>query len=149
MMIYKLLFKNYLVFAPMCAYIITQVLKTILYSLMNHRFEYKRLFGAGGMPSSHSATVAALAVASFRKLGPTSPVTAVSLILALIVIYDARGVRRETGKHAQVLNTLLDTLRGTDKEHPLQLNEMVGHSLFQVIVGCLIGLGVTLCIPVF
>lgn len=149
-MLQTLLLKNYLMFAPLISYISTQVLKTILYSIMNKKFEYKRLFGSGGMPSSHSATVVALATAALKKFGALSSVSAITIILAAIVVYDARGVRQETGKHAQLLNELIKRLSGTDGgDVHIQLNEMVGHTFLQVLVGSILGLVITLCIPVF
>lgn len=150
-MLQALLFKNYLIFTPLVSYLVTQILKTILYSVMNKRFEYKRLFGSGGMPSSHSATVVALATAALRKFGALSPVSAIALIFAAVVVYDARGVRQETGKHAQLLNELIKKLSGAEggEEIHIQLNEMVGHTFLQVLVGGITGLVITLCIPVF
>lgn len=149
-MIHALLFENYLFFTSMVSYAVTQILKTILYSVMNKKFDFKRLVGSGGMPSSHSATVVALAVASLRKFGALSPYTAITLILAIIVVYDARGVRQEAGKHAQILNELLETRRNSEGDDELiMLNEMVGHTFLQVCVGGIIGLVIALIIPVF
>ncbi len=147
-MIETLLLNNYLVFTPALSYLVTQLLKTLLYFFMTKQFDWKRLFGSGGMPSSHSATVTALFVAALKKCGAASPITAAILVFAVIVIYDAMGVRHETGKHAQLLNTLLQ--RESNKEaNAIQLNEMVGHTSFQVIVGTFLGGIVTALVPVF
>lgn len=82
-MLQTLLFKNYIMFSTIISYILAQVIKTILYTLMNKKFDYKRLFGSGGMPSSHSASVVSLATASFLKYGALSPFTAITIVLRL------------------------------------------------------------------
>lgn len=147
-MIKELLLKNYLIFTPLFAYLIAQVLKTILYSVMSRKFDYKRLLGSGGMPSSHAATVVALATASLKKLGALSPITAVTFVLATIVIYDARGVRQEVGKHAQILSKIYKNWHGeSDQDNAIKLDEMVGHTPFQVVIGGVIGMVTAFCIP--
>lgn len=147
-MLHTLLFENYLVFTPLLAYLITQILKTLLYFLMTKKFDWRRLLGSGGMPSSHSATVTALFVAALKKCGAASPITAAILIFAIIVVYDAMGVRQETGKHAQLLNKLLRR-EPNEEDSAIQLNEMVGHTSFQVMVGVVLGAVVAVLIPAF
>ncbi len=147
-MLQTLFFENYLLFTTFLSYATAQVIKTILYSIMTRRIDLRRLIGAGGMPSSHSATVVALSVAAIRKCGPADPITAVTIILAAIVLHDAIGVRQQTGKHAKLLNLLLRKDFFTETTQA-QLNEMVGHNGLQVIMGALIGIVLTLCIEVF
>ena len=119
-----------------------------IYSYKDGRFDYKRFFSSGGMPSSHAATVSALALAARQQLGPLSPVTALALVVALIVMYDARGVRQETGKHAKILNELSENLWGADTEsRNKKLNETVGHTLLQVLVGGMIGALIAFLVP--
>ncbi len=146
-MLEALFFLNYLFFVAILSYLIAQGLKAVLYTLMNRKLDIGRLLGSGGMPSSHSATVAALAVGALQKCGPDSPITAVALILAIIVIYDATGVRQEAGKHAQLLNRMLHWEESEDLIVPL--NEMVGHTSFQVLVGAVIGILVAVLVPVY
>ena len=125
-----------------------QALKVVIYSLKDGRFDYKRFFSSGGMPSSHSATVSALALVSWRQFGPLSPITALAVVLAVIVMYDARGVRQETGKHAKILNELSENLLNAEVEiRNKRLNEMVGHTLLQVIAGGMIGALVSFLVP--
>ena len=90
------------------AWVTSQVLKTILHLIVNKKIVWERLFGDGGMPSSHSATVTSVAVATGFTAGWGSPVFGVAVFLAIIVMHDARGVRRETGKQAVVINDMLE-----------------------------------------
>ena len=115
-----------------------QVLKTILYSLINKKLDITRLFGDGGMPSGHSATVSSLATICGLSCGFGSVEFAISGILAIIVCHDAMGVRRQTGKHAEILNELLKSL---ESGKPMDLTELVGHTPLQVLMGVLIGIG--------
>lgn len=126
---------------------IAQVLKTILHLIMYKKLDFERLVGDGGMPSGHSATVASLATICGLVCGFGSPEFAIAGILAIIVCHDATGVRRETGKHAQVLNELLQSLE-SGKPIDLKalightdLKELVGHTPLQVCAGIIIGIG--------
>ena len=123
-----------------------QVLKTIIYGILNKTFNPERMVGSGGMPSSHSATVTALATASGIQYGLGSFEFAVSAIVAIIVMYDARGVRLETGKQAQVLNEVMEILQlmGKEMSYEDKLKEFVGHTPVQVVVGALLGIVIAL-----
>ena len=121
---------------------VAQVLKTIIDLVLNRSFNPERLFGSGGMPSSHSATVCALVTASAMKYGPGSFEFAVSFVLAMIVMYDAMGVRRETGKQAKLLNRVffenMLNLDGVILQE--KLKEYVGHTPLQVVAGAALGI---------
>ena len=115
---------------------------------LNKNFNAERLVGSGGMPSSHSATVCGLTTAALLKYGAGSFEFAVSFVLSMIVMYDAIGVRRETGKQAKLLNSILS-------ENPLKLNaevlqeklkEYVGHTPLQVLAGAILGIGLALAL---
>ena len=143
----KDLFSNPFLLAGVSSWLIAQVLKTILHLIIYKKLNLERLFGDGGMPSGHSATVASLATMCGLACGLGSVEFAISGILAIIVCHDATGVRRETGKHAQVLNELLQSLE-TGKPIDLKalighadLKELVGHTPLQVAAGILIGIG--------
>ena len=90
------------------AWVISQILKTILHLIVNKKIVWERLFGDGGMPSSHSATVTSVAAATGFTAGWGSPVFGVAVFMAIIVMHDARGVRRETGKQAVVINDMIE-----------------------------------------
>ena len=121
---------------------VAQILKTIICSIVNKRFSLGWLFSDGGMPSGHSATVSSLAIFTLLKCGPSSFEFAVTMILAIIVCHDATGVRRETGKHAVVLNEIMESFEilTTKKQGDAKLKEYVGHTPFQVFAGITVGI---------
>lgn len=124
-------------------WLIAQILKTLIHLFLNKKFVAERLVGSGGMPSSHSATVCALSTAACLEYGAGSFEFAISLILSLIVMYDAMGVRRETGIQAKVLNEIIETFEKMGhKELSAQdkLKEFVGHTPLQVLVGGILGI---------
>ena len=125
------------------AWAVAQVVKTILYALMNGGIDWKRLFGDGGMPSGHSATVSSLAVFCALMHGTGSHEFAVSAILAIIVCHDAAGVRHETGKQAVLLNgitEIIEKLKVEQKLPAIELKEFVGHTPLQVLAGIALGI---------
>ena len=120
------------------SWLIAQVLKTILHWIIYKKLDFERIYGDGGMPSGHSATVSSLATICALTFGFGSVEFAITAILAIIVCHDAMGVRREAGKQAEVLNELLRFLEtGSDAD----LKELVGHTPLQVAAGILIGIG--------
>ena len=124
------------------AWVLSQVIKTVIHLILNKKIVWERLVGDGGMPSSHSATVTSVAVATGFVAGWDSPVFAVAVFMAIIVMHDARGVRRETGKQAVVINNMLEFFEkmGAGDMTPEQtLKEFVGHSPLQVAVGAVLG----------
>ena len=102
------LVENKILISAASGWVIAQVLKTILYALLNREFLAERLVGGGGMPSSHSATVCALSTATAMKFGPSSFEFAMAAVFSLVVMYDAIGVRQEAGKQAKVLNDMVE-----------------------------------------
>ena len=117
-----------------------QLFKVIWDLVVTHKFNFKRILGAGGMPSSHSAVVTSLATIIGKTQGITSPIFALSVIFAFIVMYDAAGVRRAAGKQAKLLNKLIETPGLTNIEVQERLVEVLGHTPTQVIVGAIIGI---------
>ncbi len=142
---------NRIFLAAATGWAVAQIIKAILYLIMNKEFKFERLFGSGGMPSSHAATVCALVVATYTEYGSHSFQFAIAMLFAIIVIYDARGVRYETSKQAVVLNKLIDDiLTETDPNLVLpKLKELVGHTPLQVFVGALLGLFVGALYAIF
>ena len=140
--------RNAVLMTAVAGWFVAQVLKALLYTLLNREVKFERLFGSGGMPSSHASTMLAAVVAATMQHGPQSFEFAITVLLALIVLHDARGVRLETGRQAEVLNKLM---RHGDLKELFQdedyLKELVGHTLIQVIIGSLIGIvtGVFMC----
>jgi acid phosphatase family membrane protein YuiD len=123
------------------SWFVAQFLKTVIYALENKKWDWSRLFGDGGMPSGHSATVSSLAMLSALTFGFDSFEFAVTAILAIIVCHDAMGVRLETGKQAMVINKLIEAFEDLTKEDipEEKLKEFVGHTPIQVLAGIAIG----------
>lgn len=132
------LFTNPFLLTGIGSWFVAQVLKTVVHCIIYKKLDFQRLIGDGGMPSGHSATVSSLATICGLSFGFGSVEFAISAILAIIVCHDATGVRRETGKHAEVLNELLKSL---ETGEPVDLKELVGHTPVQVFAGILIGIG--------
>ena len=136
---------NQILLTGFAAWVVSQVAKVIIYMIINKRWETERLFGDGGMPSSHSATVTAVAVSTGLIVGWDSPLFAVAAIMALVVMHDAMGVRQETGKQARVINDMLELFESMaigDLTPEETLKEFVGHTRRQVLVGALVGAAV-------
>ncbi|MDQ6637875.1 MAG: divergent PAP2 family protein [Candidatus Dormibacteraeota bacterium] len=126
------------------AWLIAQGLKLGLYSARRRRLDLRILAEMGGMPSSHSALVMALTAALGRVNGVNSSVFAVALVLSIVVMYDAQGVRRAAGLQASVLNRLVDDLMAQRGIREDRLRELVGHTPVQVLVGAALGIGIGL-----
>lgn len=121
-----------------------QVFKVIYDLITTKKFNFKRIMGAGGMPSSHSAVVTSLATLIGRVEGIESHIFALSIIFAFVVMYDAAGIRRAAGKQAKLLNKIIDTPGLSGVEVGEKLVEVLGHTPIQVIVGAIIGVAIGL-----
>jgi acid phosphatase family membrane protein YuiD len=135
------LLTNQYLLVSLSSWFVAQVLKTVLYALETKKLDWSRLFGDGGMPSGHSATVTSLSVFCGLNFGFDSFQFAATAILAIVVCHDAMGVRLETGKQAVKINELLEVfeLLHPDKISEANLKEFVGHTPIQVIAGILLG----------
>lgn len=134
------LLSNTVLIAALIAWSIAQVVKLPLHYLLKREWDWSLLMSAGGMPSSHSALVVAVTHAIGLTLGFSSPLYALAVVLAMIVLYDATGVRRQAGEHARVINAIVSDLVAG---HPLkeeQLKELIGHTPGEVIAGATLGL---------
>ena len=132
------LLQNRILIAAGIAWAVSQISKTILHTIINGKLDWSRLKGDGGMPSSHSASVTALAVATGMVCGIDSPFFAIAVVFAAITCHDAMNSRREIGKHSVVLNELIKKI---EQEEPFEvvLKEFVGHTPLQVLIGILVG----------
>lgn len=142
------IFKNDVLWIPFIAWLAAQLFKTVIYLIVEKKFDIKRLFGDGGMPSGHSATVSALAVMCGYVCGIDSPIFALSAILMIIVMKDAMGVRREAGKQAVSIKELADIINQafagkTEEIRTEKLKELVGHTPMQVFFGFITGIAVS------
>lgn len=138
------LLQNRLIVHSLAAWAAAQIIKTIIYAIAHRELDWERLFGDGGMPSGHSATVTALAVTAAAEYGLSSGIFAVAAILAIVVMHDAMGVRLEAGKHAKALNELMDLVISEELSPDDKLKELLGHTPLQVCFGALLGLVIAL-----
>ena len=136
------IFKNPFLMTAVSSWAIAQVLKAIINAAVNKKFTFERLFGDGGMPSGHSATVTSLATITALSYGTDSFPFAVTAILAIIVCHDAMGVRQETGKQAVLINELVKSfsILAENTLPEVKLKEFVGHTPIQVLAGIVLGI---------
>ncbi len=156
---------NYVINAGFTAWFLAQVLKTLLTYITSRKLQLERMVGAGGMPSAHSALVCSLTIAMAKKVGLSSPVFALTLAFAAIVMYDAMGVRRAAGEQAKVLNKMRFDFKDLSKDlgdlfaslaanldqddqgedddispEEKALKEFLGHTPLEVLGGALLGI---------
>lgn len=131
---------NKYLYIPFLVWFCIQIFKVIYDLITTKKFNFKRIMGAGGMPSSHSAVVTCLATLIGKSEGVDTPIFAVSVIFAMIVMYDAAGVRRAAGKQAHLLNKIVETPGLSGMEVQERLVEVLGHTPLQVLVGATIGI---------
>jgi len=134
------IFTNKFVYVPIILWTLIQTYKVIHDLVKTKKFNFKRIMGAGGMPSSHSAVVTSIATLAGKIEGFNSPIFGLSLMFAFIVMYDAAGVRRAAGKQAKLLNKIVETPGLSSVQVSEKLVEVLGHSPIQVIVGATIGI---------
>lgn len=126
------------------ACLIAQGSKLVFELIKNRKFNARALVTTGGMPSAHSALVTALATGVGQTSGWASPEFAIATIFAIIVMYDAAGVRQAAGKQARILNQIIDELFSENHDfNENRLKELLGHTPFQVIVGSLLGITIS------
>ncbi len=128
------IFRNFPVFVPLVALVIAEVFKLCIDFGVHHHLKKKDLLQSGGMPSGHATAVSALSATIFFQFGAKSGEFAITIIFAMIVIYDALKIRRAAGRHAEEINKII----GEKK-----FNERLGHTPFQVFVGVLLGFGIS------
>ena len=137
---FLLIFQNKYIYIPLLTWFSIQLFKLIYDMVTTKKFNFKRILGAGGMPSSHSAVVMSISTMVGKNYGFDSAMFAMCLVFACVVMYDAAGVRRAAGKQASLLNKIVDTPGLTGLEVQERLIEVLGHTPVQVIVGALIGI---------
>lgn len=135
------IFENKILLSAVTAWLAAQIIKVIINFTIHRTFDLGFLVSSGGFPSSHSATVSALALGIGKYYGWDSPIFAVAAVFAMIVMYDAAGVRRAAGKQAEVLNQIVEGLYN-QMSHLSQerLKELIGHTPFEVFAGAIVGI---------
>lgn len=140
------LFSNQVLVATLVAWLVAQLVKPIRDIIKERKFKFKRFTSPGGFPSSHSAAVSALATSVGLNFGFNSALFAIAIIFAGVVISDAQGIRRASGKQAEVLNRIIEDFyahRGLKIE---RLKELLGHTPFEVFMGILFGIAVAVAL---
>ncbi|MCD6290397.1 MAG: divergent PAP2 family protein [Anaerolineae bacterium] len=130
---------NTALWVPIAAGTLVQIIKFLLFWARQRRLDFRVFVRAGGMPSSHAAIVTALATTIGIQEGTGSTIFALTCVMAGIVMYDATGVRRATGRQARVLNRIVEDLYRGQPVAEERLREFLGHTPFEVIVGALLG----------
>ena len=137
---------NKYIYVPFFTWIFIQCFKVVWDLITTKKLDFKRIMGAGGMPSSHSAVVTCLATMVGKSQGIETPIFAVSVVFAFVVMYDAAGIRRAAGKQAKLLNKIIETPGLSGVQVSERLVEVLGHTPTQVVVGAIIGIIVGLII---
>lgn len=158
---------NLVLLAALISWLAAQVIKVVVYAIKFKTFNPERIVGAGGMPSSHSSTVCALVIAVSKAHGIGSTEFALAMVLAMIVMYDATGVRRSAGLQAKEINRIRRIVDELDEEHvdkleekiedesekengeeTKDLKEMLGHTPLEVLCGALLGIIIAMLMPI-
>lgn len=157
---------NVILIVAIISWVLAQLIKTVIHLIKTKKFCAERLTGAGGMPSAHSATVCSLAITTCRVCGICSAEFALAMVLALVVMYDATGVRRAAGLHAKEINKLrravneldeefmdkfddkLDEFADKNAEDSKDLKEFLGHTPLEVLCGAILGILVAMAFPI-
>jgi hypothetical protein len=126
------------------AWFIAQFFKFTITAVKKRKFDFTLLVSTGGFPSSHTAIVGALATSIGLNFGFGSPFFAISVVMASVVISDARGIRRAAGKQAQILNKIIDDLYQKRELKIERLKELLGHTPFEVFSGAILGIFIAL-----
>ena len=137
---FKEIIKNKVLTTSLVGWIIAQTIKVALGVIREKRFNFKWFIGTGGMPSSHVSGMMALASSVGFVCGFSSSQFAIALVLALIVMFDAQGVRRSAGRQAVILNKMLDDIHWKKKIEETRLKEFLGHTPIEVFAGAVIGI---------
>lgn len=142
--IFSEIIKNKILMATVSAWIIAQTIKVTIGVIRERKFDFRWFIGTGGMPSSHVSGASCLATAIGLEYGFDSVHFALAASFAIVVMFDAQGVRRSTGRQAHILNKVMEDIYWQGKIHEGRLRELVGHTPIQVIMGFLLGVCIAL-----
>lgn len=140
MPIFQEILNNHVLKITLLAWATAQLLKVIIVLFTQKKWDFTRLIGAGGMPSSHSALVTSLTVGVGKEMGFASSSFALAFTVAMVVMYDAAGVRRAAGMQAEVLNQILDDFYHGADFNQERLKELLGHTPIEVLAGAALGI---------
>ena len=143
------IFNNQILFISLTTWLLAQLIKVPIGYLVEHRINWGLLFSSGGMPSSHSSLMTAVTLSIGLYYGFETPLFALAVAISMVVIYDAAGVRREAGRHAEKINILINELFSGRQISDEQLKEVIGHTPRQVAAGVALGIIVPLLFYLF
>jgi hypothetical protein len=135
---------NRILLVTLLAWLIAQTIKVTIGVIRQKKFDFRWFIGTGGMPSSHAAGASCLASSVGLEYGFDSTYFALAASFAIVVMFDAQGVRRATGRQARILNKITEDIYWKGKMYEGRLRELIGHSPFEVIVGFLLGVAISL-----
>jgi acid phosphatase family membrane protein YuiD len=142
--IFLQIIKNKILISTLSAWLIAQTIKVAMGVIRQKRFDFRWFVGTGGMPSSHTAGASCLATAVGLEYGFSSVYFALAASFAIVVMFDAQGVRRSSGRQARILNKIMEDIYWQGKIHEGRLRELIGHTPIEVIVGFLLGVTIAL-----
>lgn len=137
-------FNNRILIITVWGWFIAQGIKVFIGIIMKKKFDFRWFVGTGGMPSAHASGASALATACGMQFGFDSPLFALAVMFALVTMFDAQGVRRATGKQAEILNKMMEDIYWERKIQEDRLKELIGHTPLQVIAGSILGITIAL-----
>lgn len=141
----RYLTENHLINVALVSWLVAQILKIVIELLAHQKFNIRRIYGSGGMPSSHSACTVGVAAAAFKSCGIESPEFGIAATFAFVVMYDASNVRHAAGEQAKILNYMIKHWKETTPEiFGKELKELLGHTPLQVVIGAILGLTIGL-----
>ena len=135
---------NKILMTTISAWLIAQTIKLLIGCITQKKFDFRWLIGSGGMPSAHAAGASCLATAVGFEEGFSSAYFALAVSFAIVVMFDAQGVRRSAGRQARILNKIMEDIYWQGKIEELRLRELIGHTPIEVIVGLILGVTIAL-----
>ncbi|MGO2428802.1 MAG: divergent PAP2 family protein [Lactococcus cremoris] len=135
---------NQILLTAIVSWALAQLIKIGIELIRTHRINWQLIFATGGMPSSHSSLVVALATVTGLRQGFESPLFAIATVLAFVVLYDAQGIRRQAGNQARIINRMLQNVENAGIKVDKNLKELLGHTPIQVVGGTILGIIVAL-----
>lgn len=139
------IFANRILGVAILSWFIAQLLKFIITFIQEGKIDFGKFIASGGMPSSHSSFVTALAIGVGEVNGYDSSYFAIAAVLSFIVMYDAANVRLQAGKQAAMINQIIKVLEDPSLDAQQRLKEILGHTPLQVAAGCILGIAIGLC----
>ncbi|WP_396425165.1 divergent PAP2 family protein [Lactococcus cremoris] len=144
MIFFSQILHNQILLTAIVSWALAQLIKIGIELIRTHRINWQLVFATGGMPSSHSSLVVALATATGLRQGFESPLFAIATVLAFVVLYDAQGIRRQAGNQARIINRMLQNVENAGIKVDKNLKELLGHTPIQVVGGTVLGIIVAL-----